>query len=326
MAEPLNATFFAFRKREKGGALLGTSIAYVIIAAVLIGAFIAINLQSLSGAMSAYMSLIQQSVQSPKATPDYTGFLTSFSSLAGSYFVFLFLVFLLLASYEAACLRWMIRGERGGFLGLTLGADTWRVWLGYWVWLVLAIGFYLLFVAIIAATTIGGFAAIGASKGGATAPIAGLAMFGGFLLAFAVVIYLAVRLAPGAAASIISRKFAMFDAWRATRGRFWALFGAFFLVYLIYILVVLIMEIVFGAVMGVAAISAMSGKSDPSTVLAGLMSPGTMITMGALYLGVIVIAMVFYVALFGVNARAVLAAAEEGKLPGVAPPQAEVFS
>jgi hypothetical protein len=222
----------------------------------------------------------------------------------------------------------MIHGQRGGFLGLTLGADTWRVWLGYCLWLLLFIGFYLLFIIIVAATSIGGVAAIGASKDGSAAIGAGLFMFAGFLAALFAVLYLAVRLSPGAATSIISRKFAMFDAWRVTRGRFWSLFGAFLLLWLIYFVVIIIVDVVIAAVMGVAAFSSMSSKAgpDPSAILANITSPGTIVMLGAVYLGTIAIAMTFYVALFGVNARAVLAAAEEGKLPDVAPPQAEVFS
>ena len=40
MANPLNATFFAFRKREKSGVLLRISVAFVIAMIVLVGAFI----------------------------------------------------------------------------------------------------------------------------------------------------------------------------------------------------------------------------------------------------------------------------------------------
>ena len=38
MAEPLNATFFAFRKRERGGVLLRATLAYVVIAFAVSGA------------------------------------------------------------------------------------------------------------------------------------------------------------------------------------------------------------------------------------------------------------------------------------------------
>ena len=63
--QALNATFFAFRKRERGGVLVGASIAFVVLAVLLGGAFIAVNLQafldyinwasSLSGGMGGGM-------------------------------------------------------------------------------------------------------------------------------------------------------------------------------------------------------------------------------------------------------------------------------
>ncbi len=53
MAGPLKATFFAFRKRERSGVLLGATIAFVIGLAVLLGAFVALFWSSLGPAVAS---------------------------------------------------------------------------------------------------------------------------------------------------------------------------------------------------------------------------------------------------------------------------------
>ena len=39
-----------------------------------------------------------------------------------------------MAAYEAACLRWMLRGEAPGLVGFTFDHDMWRVYGVYWCW------------------------------------------------------------------------------------------------------------------------------------------------------------------------------------------------
>src|SRR5262245_50001615 len=57
--------------------------------------------------------------------------------------LYMIVVCLVSAAYEASCLRWLVRGETSGFLGLAFGADMWRVWFCYWMWLALLLGVYL---------------------------------------------------------------------------------------------------------------------------------------------------------------------------------------
>jgi hypothetical protein len=72
-----------------------------------------------------------QAAMAGQTDPDVIAQMMSPAALGGVmliYLVFLFAFFVLTAAFEAACLRWLIRGESGGgFLGLQLGADTWRV-------------------------------------------------------------------------------------------------------------------------------------------------------------------------------------------------------
>ena len=330
-AQPLNATFFAFKKREKGGVLVGTTVAYVLLAAVLVAAFVALNWSAMAAVFSWYGNVIQQSVQNPGAPPDMSG-IAAFSSIGGAYFLFMLAYYILFAAYEAACLKWLVRGETGGFFGLSLGADTWRVWLSYWVWLVVLLGFYFLFFIALAVAGGGAFVAMGGGgdKNGAAGGAAALVMILVCLAVFAAVIYVAVRLAPATATSIIAKRFAFFDAWKATKGRFWSLFGAFVLLWVLYFISAIIIEIVIGIVAGGTMAATFGGaggnNTDPSAVFAALTSPTMLVVFGLIYVAIFALAMTFLVAMYGVNARAAIAAAEEGKLPGVAPPQAQVFS
>jgi hypothetical protein len=74
-------------------------------------------------------------------------------------------------------------------------------------------------------------AMIPASNGAPEAQIASLlgVQFIIYLVQYAVLIFIGVRFAPAAATSIARRRFSFFDAWKVTRGRFWALFGSFFI-------------------------------------------------------------------------------------------------
>src|SRR5688572_20558520 len=56
----LNATFFAFRKRDRGGVLLGASLAYAVIALVIFGLFAWMNWQAMIDYMNWSMSLSER--------------------------------------------------------------------------------------------------------------------------------------------------------------------------------------------------------------------------------------------------------------------------
>lgn len=303
MAEPLKATFFAFRKREKSGVLLKTSIAFIVILIALYAAFAGIGWAIFGG--SGDLAEIQ-------SDPEAIARIMSPANLAWMmlcYLVFLFCIFILLAAFEAGCLRWMVRGETKGLFGLALDEDTWRVYGIYWVW------FLAFFLGLIALAVFASFfrAAVGDSPLIIAVPI----------LAILTPIVLSVRLAPAAATAIAERRFAFFDAWKVSHDRFWALFGSFLLLWLIYFLLALAIS---GGWMywalGPHLADIMDARGDPmamsialnEAIEAALSAPGGL----AIYIGIqivsLVIAMVFYVTLFGVNARAAVAALEEGKI------------
>lgn len=317
--QALNGTFFAFKRRERQGVLTGASIAFIVLSLALFGGFLALNFQLIGALMSWYAGLFSAATQGGPP-PDMS------SLPAGLGIFFLTLIpamiagYILAAAYEAACLRWMIRGETGGFLGLSFGADTWRVYLTYWIWFGLYIA-YSMISGLIA--TIFMFIAIAAGSGDdmsmmGTAFAINLVVR---LVLYAVMAYFAVRFAPAAAASVGLKRFAFFESWNVTKGRFWALFGSFFLIYLILTIIEIVL---FGAVF-VAAIAssgaALGSLEDPQQAQAfftALFTPQTFVIFAAGYALLLFLSIWVYLATYGVNARAIIAAAEDGKISGVA--------
>jgi hypothetical protein len=244
-----------------------------------------------------------------------------FFTLILALMVWSFFFYILCAAYEAACLKWMIHGETGGFMGLSLGVDTWRVWGVYWIWLLLNLAFSFVMSFVMLAM----MGVLAVSSGGdplATATV--LPVY--YLLHYGLMAYFAVRLAPAAATTIARRRFSFFDAWVVTRGRFWALFGSFFLLWVIYIIAGVVLGAVwFVSVLGTTAPDLSTIGTDPARAnqmvveiiqayLRSLTQPQSWIVLGALQFVGMIAAVVFYVAMFGVNARAAQAALEEGKI------------
>jgi len=315
MAEPLNATFFAFGKRERGGVLLRATLAYAAIAIVLFAGFVAINYQGVVDYFSWVMMLSEHNDGVDPTNP-FPAMMppASVMALAPMYLLFNILFYLLFAAYEAACLRWMIRGETKGFFGLALDADTWRVWFTYWIWLLLLIVVY-----VVCALAAFGFAAALLAGAPSSEPspalaLVPLAVIVGVLIVLAV---FGVRFAPAAATSIAKQRFAFFDAWTVTKGRFWALLGAFVLLFLMYFVGLIILSLVMSVTIGVSMFGQLSSQGEPQSpqeAFALLASPGVLIPVVVIYGIMIVGAFIFYIALFGVNARAARAALNEGKI------------
>ena len=238
-------------------------------------------------------------------------------------FLILFFVYVTTAAYEAACLRWMVRDEAGGgFLGLNLSRETWRIWLGYWLWLcgyygvVYAIEFGAFIVGAIvgvAATAISG----GRAEVGAAAGIAGGVIFA--IVGFCVYVWALIRFAPAAATSVALRRFAFFDAWRVSKGKFWPMFGSFFLVYVIYFALILVIEL--GA-FGFTAAQLWPISSATFTgpaLLAVITKPINIAVLAILYVVLMIAGWLFYLSMFGINARVVKIAINEGRLPEANP-------
>lgn len=328
MAEPLNATFFAFRKREKSGVLLQAALGFTIGMIVISVAFFAAFASALMPLAQWYGGLINAAATNDTTAIENLGFPPALGMFVLGAIVWMFALFLLMAAFEAACLRWMIRGESGGgLLGLNFGADTWRVYSGYWLWFLLYMAFSMV-MGIVLGVVVGGAAfSMAASNGDGSAALGSLALLPVvYLIQYGLMIFFGVRLAPANAASIARKKFAFFDAWKITKGRFWPLLGAFALLFVIYFVAIMICYgVMFGTVMTSVMPTLMQMGTSPEQMagaeaqvlqayVAAFASPQTWVIMGVLYVFITIVGVVFYVACFGVNARAAQAALEEGKI------------
>lgn len=314
----LNATFFAFRKRDRA-VLLPASLAYAVLALIVFGAFAWLNWQAIADYINWSMTVGAGSETIDPNDPNAFAAMmppASVMSILPAYFLMSLLFYFLFAAYEAACLRWMIRGEAPGLFGLNLDADTLRVYFTYWLWFFLLMAVYV--VLVIAGVSVGvgaAFALQGAGEQmGAGAFVVAVLLC---LALFCTLIYVAVRFAPAAATSIAKKRFAFFDAWTVTKGRFWALLGAFALLFLMFVVGAMVLSVGLGVAMGAGMMGQIGAAGEPSApedMLALFASPAVWIPMAALYALMIVGSFVFYIAMFGINARAAQAALEEGKI------------
>lgn len=298
MAAPLKATFFAFRRRERGGVLLRATVVHVVLCVALFVVWAILNALIAFGSITGEVTV----EVAPSAGPAMHSLL--------SMVVLIFLYCVVTASYEAACLRWMIRGETGGFAGFSLGGDTWRIYSGYWIWFVIGMASYLPTMLIVT------LAARALSAASLEEPIlAVVSVYGGLALWSLLIFPLALRFAPGNATSVGQRKFSYFAGWRVSQGRFWALFGSFITLWIVWLFTFVALFFL----LGIAVFWDVGDDAANSTEVDVLMYGG--------------IAACFFIANFvlaflsaGVNARAVAAAIAEGRLDGASEDVAEVFA
>lgn len=312
----VQAGLYAFRRRERRFVLTGATIGYLIGACLIGAAFVAAAWPALSGLISWYASVFHaaSSGGSPPQ-PDPAVFI----SVAPWYGGYILVTLLWMSVYEAACLRWMVRGETGGVLGLSFNGDTARVFLTYVLWMVLWIAFCvavgLFYGALIAVNAAAPALRILMMVLGALAPLGLIALL----------VWVATRLSPAAATSVARQKFAFFGAWGVTRGRFWDLLGAFFIILAIYIAVSFTAQALVRIPMtqamypvmtqamqdaDFASIMSRLGEALASPLIAGVL---------AAYIAVsLVLSCVMRLAWFGVNAYAV-AAKDEPEAAAAAP-------
>lgn len=317
--QALNATFYTLKSRPRMVLLPATLITCVLIA-LIVALFIYLNW----GAFGHFNEMFQLSATQSEPSEEQIGrMMVSMFSLIGMALLFAFPLYLIVAAYEAACLRWIIRGEAPGLFGLTLGVDTWRVYSVYWFWLMgqLVISTALSFLAFpVVFLTMGNV--IANPEADPTAMMA--TQFGvQMVLAvvqYAVMIFFGVRFSPAAATSVLRKKFAFFDAWNVTRGRFWPLFGSWVLLWLIFtVAYAVIFAVTLGAVFAdvIPQIINSAEAYSPETtqaILAAILTPRTWLLVGVFY-GVVALASFAYsLFAYGVNARAAIAALEDGKI------------
>lgn len=315
MAESLNAAFFVFKQRDRA-VLLPATILYLVLMAVLIVAFGALNWGAIQGFGDFFTAATMN--QQPSEEESFA-FIGAFFGLFGWAFVFSFPMYIITAAYEAACLRWMIRGEAPGLFGLTINNDVWRVWGVYWCWLgaqmAVSTAMSMLMMPLM-------FMTMGDIMANPTPeqmqhwqltvqlPVT--------FLQYIPLIFIGVRFGPAAATSVLRNRFSFFDAWTVTRGRFWALFGAFAIWAVLF-------GVLFAGLLGGAVYAQFGGdwqqywhvaptEEEARAAVEHMFSPAALTVMAAAFAGYLLLMLLWAIVAFGINARAALAAQEEGKI------------
>ena len=158
------------------------------------------------------------------------------------YILLLILGVMFWAVFEAAVQRRLVRDE--GFT-LRIGSDEFRLLLVGLIWAGLGIAAQIFSFIFILVTTASLVYALDNPAGGAIAVLACLALVSGFW------IWIGVRLAPASAMTVRDGRVAFFDAWHATKGRFWTLFLSYFVLAIIIFIAAMAAYFIIGS--GVAA-------------------------------------------------------------------------
>jgi hypothetical protein len=148
-----------------------------------------------------------------------------FASTMGELLLLELAVFVVFVVLVAASQRAVLRPDRGGFAYLRLGMDELRL---VGLSLLLLVLFYIgMLIGLIVLSLIVGIVAVAA---GPTAAIP--LMIVEVLLVFGLALWIEVRMSLAFPLTMLRGKIVIGEAWRATRGRFWTLFGAYLLIFL----------------------------------------------------------------------------------------------
>lgn len=313
MAEPLKATFFALQKRDRA-VLLPATLFFILILAALLAAFVALNW----GTIQNFREIITAAAsQTEMGEEEALRFVSSLFGFIGTVLLFLFPLYLAVAAYEAACLRWMIRGEAPGVFGLTIDNDVWRVYGVYWCWFIAQ---FVVSTAVSILTMPLVFMMMGQvmrdpSPEGmmrwqltVQLPLS--------LLQYLPLIFIGVRFGPAAATSVLRKRFAFFDAWKVTDGRFWSLLGSFAVLWFFVGIVIIAGSIPLTMHMWpyFTAMWPTPSEGAVESYLKAYFEPQTLIRAGIAYGAFLIAAMWLSVMAYGVNARAAIAARDAGKI------------
>lgn len=314
---PLDAARFAFRKRGPRLVLTRIAIAYFGLAVLLGVAVFVSMLPILQDMIGWYFGALREIAHGGEpALPQHAERWIALAPIAVAVSMAGWILF---AAFEAACLRWLAAGKHGGgVLGLNFGADTWRVFAIYWLW-VLAGAAAIVLIALIywGLRTLSTLHPIVGLVVMLIAALAPLALFAAF-------VFVGVRLAPAAAVTVARERFAIGDAWALTRGKFWPLLGAFIIAAVAYLIVATIggeiVRIPIAGVLQPLLHDLIRGGGDPAEIIERLKT----VMFTPVYIAVFVayavlakvVATVFYIAWFGINASVVAGEGPAAAGPG----------
>jgi|CXWL01.1.fsa_nt_gi hypothetical protein len=312
MAELLDSIFYAFRKKDGGGVLVGATALFAVCAVLLWGAFLFLNRDAIVGTVSWGAEFVRLVVDSGGTfqmdeIPEPPA---GVGAMFGGFFLLLLAYNITLAAYEAACLRWLIHGERTGATFLSLGFDTWRVWGVYWVW------FGLRLALVVATSVIVGMLAFVRGEGWTHDERSWIS-----LAVQVASIYFIVRWAPAAATSVGRGAFSFFAAWTVTRDRFWRMLGAYAI---LGVILLTYHALIFGAALwlmwpsiGEQAMAVFADRENIDLtlgLLAKVFSASNLPIVAGAYLAAAPAFLFMLLAHSGICAKAVRAALDEGKI------------
>lgn len=252
-----DAAFEGFRLvRRNPMALIAWTLIYAIVTIA--------NLFATAGMMESMLSMTDM-MESMEAAPPTTmegwmPLLQAYGDMMSGMAWLMPLSLVVSAILAAAVARGVLNPQAKGFGYVQLGMDEVRVFV---VTLVVAIlSGIIAFLAIIAAMVIGGVAVAALEGWGA------LVMVLAVLAAFAFIIWLAVRWSLAVPITVAEKRFAVFDSFAMTKGRFWPLLGMAIIAGIMALLVMLLCWIV---AMPLSLMSGMSmmgaGAGDPEAML-----------------------------------------------------------
>lgn len=204
--------------------------------------------------------------------------------LVFSYLFLILLGILFWAVFEAAVQRRYVRDE--GFR-LQIGGDELRLLVVGLIWFVFMLACQIATFTVVTVATGSAMYALDDERLGA-------AVFAGiFFLTSLVWLWLVVRLAPASAMTIRDRRIKFFDAWGATRGRFWAMLGA----YVVLAIIMWFAAVFTWFVIGTGVVSALAGQAaaferasdNPLAVFNLIMSFDVLGPLAMGYLGVLLL-------------------------------------
>jgi hypothetical protein len=206
----------------------------VLVWGLLYVAAIALLLLAMRPLFSVYSDLLSQQVARGTAGPmdpqDLQPFMARMQSAGGIAFLSEIGVFALVMVLFTATQRAVLRPAERGFAFLRLGGDELRL-----VGLALVLAVCLYVVSFLATLLLMIPVVIVGVASGSPVAVTLLALVE-FIVLTGAMIYVEVRLSLAFPLTFLRRGFVVGEAWRLSKGRFWTLFGAYFVIALIYMM------------------------------------------------------------------------------------------
>ncbi|WP_404711718.1 hypothetical protein [Sphingomonas sp. MMS24-J13] len=176
----------------------------------------------------------------------------------GSFFLVMLAMMLILLVLYNAVFRAVLFPEDRGFAYLRVGMDELRL-LGLMV--VLTVAYFLFsFLLGLVIGVLGAILTLSMGAGRGAMPVIFLLLA---LVVFIPFIFVAIRLSVVGPLTLWRREIVIGPAWRLTKGRFWTLFGAYFVVWLVLLIAMLVVMLPMMAPMFAAMGTAMSQPGNP---------------------------------------------------------------